>query len=177
MTAADLPHSWHRGCPVGPSELRLLTLPYVGFDGTRRTGQLVVNARAVTEVARVFTTLYAQRFPIRSMRPIDDFGGSDDASMSADNTSGFNCRQAVGGPGWSMHSYGLAIDLDPRENPYVEGGRVLPPEGAPYLDRATVRRGMIVTGGVAVRTFTSVGWQWGGTWSSPDYQHFSPNGK
>lgn len=177
MTAADLPYSWHHGCPVGPSELRLLTLPYVGSDGTRRTGQLVVNARAVTEVARVFTALFARHFPIRSMRPIDDFGGSDDASMAVDNTSGFNCRQAVGGPGWSMHSYGLAIDLDPRENPYVEGGRVLPPEGAPYVDRATVHRGMIVAGGVAVRAFTSVGWQWGGTWSSPDYQHFSANGK
>jgi hypothetical protein len=153
----------------------MLSLPYLGFDGVRHTGRLVVNASAVTDVARIFMTLYAQRSPIRSMRPIDEFGGSDDASMAADNTSGFNCRKAVGGSGLSMHSYGLAIDIDPRENPYVEGGRVLPPEGKPYVDRSNVRPGMAESG--VVRAFRSVGWQWGGTWSSPDYQHFSSNGK
>lgn len=178
VTAADLPHSWHPGCPVGPSQLRLLTVPYVGFDGARHTGELVVAAQVVPAVAQVFTRLYAQRFPIRSMHPVDSFGGSDDASMAADNTSGFNCRDAVGGSGWSMHAYGLAIDVDPRENPYLEGGRVRPPEGAAYVDRSSPRPGMVVAGGPVVRAFTSVGWGWGGAWrSSRDYQHFSSNGK
>ncbi|MGB8649707.1 MAG: M15 family metallopeptidase [Mycobacteriales bacterium] len=178
VTAADLPHSWRSGCPVGPAQLRLLTLPYIGFDGARHTGRLVVNASATSEVARAFGILYAKRFPIRSLRPIDDFGGSDDDSMAADNTSGFNCRQAVGGSGWSMHAYGLAIDIDPRENPYLEGGKVRPPQGRPYVDRSHVRPGMVVAGGVAVRAFAAIGWSWGGRWrSSPDYQHFSSNGK
>jgi hypothetical protein len=177
VTAADLPHSWRSGCPVAPSQLRLLTVPYVGFDGARHTGQLVVNARAVRSVAGVLTTLYEQRYPIRSMRPIDEFNGSDDASMAADNTSAFNCRQAVGGSGWSMHAYGLAIDVNPRENPYLEGGQVLPPEGRPYVDRSQHRPGMIHAGDRVVRAFASIGWQWGGRWTrSPDYQHFSSNG-
>lgn len=177
VTAADLPHSWRSGCPVGPSQLRLLVVPYVGFDGAHHSGRIVVNARVVSDVAHVLLTLYDEGFPIRSMRPVDDFGGSDDDSMAADNTSGFNCRQAVGGSGWSMHAYGLALDLDPRENPYLQGGQVRPPQGAPYADRSGSKRGMIHGGDRVVRAFASVGWQWGGRWrNSPDYQHFSSNG-
>jgi hypothetical protein len=177
VTAADLPHSWRRGCPVGPSQLRLVTLAHVGFDGRRHTGLLVVRDRVVPDVVAVFRTLYDKRFPIRSMLSVDDFRGSDDASMAADNTSAFNCRQAVGGPGWSQHAYGQAIDVNPRENPYVYDGEVLPPEGAAYVRRSPYRQGMATSGGVLVRAFAAVGWQWGGTWKNPDYQHFSTSGR
>src|SRR5262249_30907674 len=123
--------------------------------------------------------VYAARFPIRSMRPSAAFGGSDDRSMAADNTWAFNCRYAVA-PGpkrWSVHAYGEAIDVDTVENPYVVGGRVLPPAGRAYLDRTRPRPGMAVTGGVLVRAFASVGWLWGGRWAgSPDWQHFSRTG-
>lgn len=177
MTAADLPYSWRAGCPVGPSQLRLLRLPYVGWDGRTRTGELVVRSSAVDDVVAVFRRLHAARFPIRSLRVVDEFKADDDASMAADNTSGFNCRKAVGGSGWSQHSYGLAIDVNPRENPYVYDGHVLPPEGAAYVDRSPYRKGMAVSGGVLVRAFDAVGWGWGGRWrSSKDYQHFSASG-
>ena len=58
--------------------------------------------------------------------------------MAADNTSGFNCRDAVapGPPTWSVHAYGEAIDVNPVENPYLEGGQVQPRRrAAPYVDR------------------------------------------
>ena len=77
-----------------------------------------------------------------------------------------------------MHAYGLAIDVNPRENPYLLGGRVLPPAGRRYLDRGRERAGMAVAGGVLVRAFEARGWGWGGRWSgSPDYQHFSTTGR
>jgi hypothetical protein len=161
---------------VAPAQLRLLTLPYRDFGGIRRTGRIVVNARVAGEVVAVFRSLYADRFPIRSLRLVDDFGGSDDSSMAADNTSGFNCRDAVGGSGWSQHAYGLAIDVNPRENPYLYGGKVLPPEGAPYADRSVRRRGMAYPGSALNRAFAAQGWSWGGYWNHPDYQHFSTNG-
>lgn len=151
---------------------------YRGFDGGAHVGVLVVNRRVAPDVATVFRRLYAARFPIRRMTPVAAFHGSDDASMAADNTSGFNCRRAVGGTGWSEHAYGTAIDVNPVENPYVLGGRVLPPAGRAYRDRVRVRPGMAVPGGVLVRAFASVGWKWGGRWaSSPDYQHFSVSGR
>jgi len=178
VTAADLPSSWRRGCPVAPEELRLLALPYWGFDDRPHPGSMVVRASVAPAVIEVFQQLYDRRFPIRRMEPIDVFGGSDDASIAADNTSGFNCRNAVaaGAPHWSAHAYGEAIDVNPVENPYLEGGRILPPEGAAFTDRSAVRPGMAVRGSELNAAFAAAGWYWGGGWASPDYQHFSATG-
>ena len=179
VTASDLHWSYRPGCPVPPSQLRLVQLSYWGFDGRPHTGALVVNASVVPAVEQIFGRLYARRFPIRSMEPVDAFHGSDDRSMAADNTSAFNCRYAVatGPKRWSAHSYGEAIDVDPLENPYLLSGRVYPPAGRPYLDRAHIRPGMAVAGGELVERLRGSGWQWGGRWTgSPDYQHFSANG-
>jgi hypothetical protein len=179
VTAADLPHSWHRGCPVAPASLRRLRLGYWGFDAHPHSGALIVNASAVGSLTRVFSRLYAARVPIRRMQPIDAYGGSDERSLDADNTAAFNCRYAVaaGPKRWSVHAFGLAVDVNPVENPYVEGGHVHPRAGRAYLDRSRYRSGMAVPGGLLVRAFASVGWQWGGRWtSSPDYQHFSATG-
>jgi hypothetical protein len=179
VTKAELRSSWHPGCPVAPSRLRRVRLTYWGFDGRTHAGALVVDAGAVPDVTRVFARLYAARFPIRRMRPIDAYGGDDERSMAADNTSAFNCRYAVGpGPArWSAHAYGRAIDVDPVENPYLERGKVHPRAGRAYLNRSKVRRGMAVPGGLLVRAFAAVGWSWGGRWTgSPDYQHFSSTG-
>jgi hypothetical protein len=179
LTRADLPHSWRPGCPVGPAALRRIRLTYWGFDDRAHVGTLVVGARAVPDLVRVFARLYRARFPIRRMRPIDAYGGGDERSLAADNTAAFNCRYVVGaGPRrWSAHAYGLAIDVNPVENPYLEGGRVHPRAGRAYLDRSRRRPGMAVPGGALVRAFTAVRWQWGGRWTgSPDYQHFSRTG-
>ena len=174
----DVRFSYHRGCPVAPVELRLVRVSYRGFDGRAHVGGLVVHRSVARDVVSVFRRLYLAGFPIRRMTPVSAFHGSDDASMAADNTSGFNCRRAVGGTGWSEHSYGTAIDVDPVENPYVLDGRVLPRAGRAYLVRTRVRRGMAVEGGVLVGAFESIRWKWGGRWSgSPDYQHFSVSGR
>ena len=155
-------------------------MTFWGFDHAAHTGTLVVNASAVSAITTAFHTMYADRFPIRRMVPIAAYGGDDNASMAADNTSAFNCRYAVanGPKSWSMHAYGEAVDLDTLENPYTLDGRVYPPAGKPYTNRSQVRPGMIVPGSMPVRAFGAVSWGWGGRWSSsPDYQHFSSNGK
>ena len=180
VTAAELPYSWHPGCPVPPAHLRRIVLRYVGFDGGAHFGRLVVNDRAAGDVVGVFRSLYRARFPIRRMQPVDAYRGDDDRSMAADNTSGFNCRPAVApGPrSWSMHAYGEAVDVDTVENPYIQSGRVTPPNATAFADRARRRPGMAYEGGVLVRAFARAGWGWGGRWSgSPDYQHFSTNGR
>jgi len=179
VSRSELGASWHRGCPVAPAELRRVTVPYWGFDGKAHRGALVVNASVAARVGFVFERLYRERFPIRRMAPISAYGGSDDRSMAADNTSAFNCRYAVapGAKRWSVHAYGEAVDVNPVENPYLEGGRVLPPAGRRYRDRADVRRGMAVAGGTLVNAFAAAGWLWGGRWTaSPDWQHFSATG-
>jgi hypothetical protein len=177
VTKAQLPYSWRVGCPVGPAQLRRLRVSYWGFNRRRRLGMLDVHAEVAGDVVRVFRRLYATRFPIRRMRPVDAYGGNDDRSMAADNTSAFNCRFVSGTRRWSMHAYGKAIDVNPVENPYLAGGRVQPPAGRAFLNRARVRPGMAVSGGALVRAFEAMGWEWGGHWTgTPDYQHFSTSG-
>ena len=164
---------------MGPAQLRLLTMSYWGFDGQPHTGTMVVNSAVTAAVLKVFDQLFTERFPIRQMQPEDAYGGQDPVSMANDNTSGFNCRDAVapGPPSWSVHAYGEAIDVNPVENPYLEGGAAQPPAGAAVLVRAPYRPGMAVPGGQLVTAFASVGWLWGGRWTaSPDYQHFSATG-
>jgi hypothetical protein len=174
---ADLRYSYRAGCPVGPAQLRTLLLSYWGFDGRPRVGKLIVNRRVTRDVVAVFRRLHAARFPIRRMVPVSRYRGSDDASMAADNTSAFNCRYVSGTSRWSMHAYGLAIDVNPVENPYVSGARISPPAGRRYVDRARVRPGMAIAGGMLVTAFASAGWEWGGLWTgSSDYQHFSTTG-
>jgi hypothetical protein len=164
---------------VGPDGLRRLFVSYVGFDGRAHRGELIVAAGVTTQLTGVFRALYRARFPIRRIRPISHYGGSDDRSAAADNTSAFNCRYAVasGPKRWSAHAYGTAVDVNDVENPYIQGGRVLPPAGAAYRDRSRYRPGMAVPGGVLVGAFATAGWQWGGRWTAtPDYQHFSQSG-
>jgi hypothetical protein len=174
---AELRHSYRAGCPVAPAQLRTVRLAYRGFDGRRHVGSLVVNRRVTGDVVTVFRRLYEARFPIRRMVPVSRYGGSDDASMAADNTSGFNCRRIPGSGSWSAHAYGLAIDVNPVENPFLVAGRVLPPAGRRFRDRTDSRPGMVLAGGVVVRAFAAVGWKWGGRWTgTPDYQHFSTTG-
>lgn len=170
------PTSWRPGCPVELDELRYLELGYWGFDGVAHTGELIVHRDVVADIESVFQALWLARFPIRSMRLIDDFGGDDFSSIEADNTSAFNCRFVEGTTRWSNHATGRAIDINPIENPYVSGGSTSHPASVPYLDRAPAP-GVIVDGGPVTAAFDAVGWDWGGRWSEPlDYQHFSATG-
>jgi len=175
--AERMASSWREGCPVALEDLRYLTVTHRTFDGRVATGELVVHADVADDVVAVLAELFAAGYPIRSLRLVDDFDGSDDASMAADNTSAFNCRPISRGTGWSEHAYGRAIDVNPRENPYVRGDLVLPPEGEPYADRPD-EPGVIHADDAVVRAFAVVGWRWGGYWDEPvDYQHFSLSGR
>ena len=175
---------WHRGCPVPLSGLRLLTVSYRGFDGRGHRGQLVVNKRAARPLAGVFRELYRLHFPIRHLRLADAYGPRRDRPRDGDVSGSFECRQAVpspctGGRGtgsWSMHAYGLAVDLNPVENPYVGCGQSRNPRTRPYRDRSRHRPGMVTPR--VVRAFRSIGWGWGGSWTgnTKDYMHFSSSG-
>ena len=171
--------SWHSGCPVPIRNLRLVTFTHWNFGGVVRTGRLVIHKYQARGILTVMRRLYRARFPMRRVKMIDAYDGSDDKSMAANNTSAFNCRFVAGSnpPRWSQHAYGRAIDVNPVQNPYVSGSHVSPPGAAKYADRSLRHPGMIHGGDVAVRAFASIGWEWGGYWSGPkDYQHFSLTG-
>jgi len=166
--------TWHPGCPVAPEDLRQLTLTYLDFNAKQRTGILLVNKDLADEVVRIFQSLFQHGFLIERMAPIEDYGGDDGASMAANNTSAFNCRDTTGKPGvFSNHSWGRAIDINPLTNPYVKDDKVLPPAGRKYLDRTRAFKGSLLKDSLIVREFEKAGWTWGGRWPDrQDYQHF-----
>ena len=170
--------SWHHGCPVGIGRLRLLDLTYRDFDGDVHHGRLVVNRSDDDGIIAVFKRLFKLGYPIRRMELVDRYGADDHRSMAADNTSAFNCRFVAGTTRWSNHAYGRAVDINPVENPYVDGSHVSPPAGRPYADRSRHAPGMIHDGDKVVHAFArKAGWEWLGDGPGPrDYQHFSADG-
>jgi hypothetical protein len=171
--------TWEPGCPVAAADLAYVRLAFWGFDDRRHTGELLVNASVAHDLVSVFRALYEQRFPFEELR-ITRRDELDAPPTGDGNTTGsFVCRPTTGSTTtFSQHAYGLAIDLDPFQNPYVKDDLVLPELASSYLDRARLRPGMITPDGVVVRAFERIGWTWGGTWSSlKDYQHFSQSGR
>ena len=163
--AERLTHSW-RAEPRCPrvDELAYLRLSHVTFDGGVATGELVVAAAIAARAVELFRRLYALGFPIRQMKLVDAYAADDDRSMSADNTSGFNFRVVAGTTMLSQHARGLAIDINPVENPWRKPDRIAPPEGAVFADRRVIRPGMFVRPGPVVAAIDELGWEWGGDW-------------
>jgi len=164
---------------VGPVELRLLRADYWGFDRRVHRGELIVHRDHARWVLVVLGKLFKAGYPIERLQVVDAYRADDDRSMAANNTSGFNCRRVSGSSSWSEHAVGRAVDLNPLRNPYVtRGGRVSPPAGRPYANRARRAAGMIHANDLVVGAFAAAGWRWGGYWSdSRDYQHFSSTGR
>jgi hypothetical protein len=174
---------WHRGCPVWMSQLRVVSYRYYGFDKQTHIGQIVVNMKVAQPVATVFAKLYRMQFPIRDGKFSSVYGPH--AWASGDVTASFECRNAGSSPcnkgsttthNWSNHAFGEAIDLDPRENPYVGCGMTRDKTAVSYMKRSWHRPGMVTP--AVRRVFASIGWGWGGAWfgSTKDYMHFSING-
>lgn len=171
--------SWREGCPVGLDELRLISLNHWNNSGTVSGGQLIIHEDYADDIVQVFSRLFDAQFPIERMQLVDNFGGDDDLSMAANNTSAFNCREIAARPGtWSNHAFGAAIDINPLVNPLVSGSGVFPPGGAAFTDRSVEVQGGIYPGDVVTQAFAEIGWGWGGDWvNSKDWQHFSATGR
>jgi hypothetical protein len=173
--------NWHPGCPVPISDLRVVTVSYWGFDGEVKQGPLVLNERVADDVLSVFHRMFNARFPIKRIalaakwrppRPSDRF-------TTTDATASFSCRPVTNGTSLSEHSYGWAVDINPLQNPYIgTDGKIRRVAERPYVDRSKDLPGMIHPGDVVVRSFTRIGWGWGGYWNSlKDYMHFSLTGR
>jgi hypothetical protein len=153
-------------------------MSYWGFDDKPHTGELVVHKTVTDDITTVFRKLYGWRWPIYQMKLVDAYKGDDFKSIDANNTSAFNCRPATGSSHWSNHAYGKAIDVNPRENPYVTASGSTAHENAKKFTKRPMKgKGVINPGDKVVKAFSQVGWEWGGYWSgTKDLQHFSKGG-
>ncbi|GAA2902586.1 hypothetical protein Acy02nite_30530 [Actinoplanes cyaneus] len=173
LTAAEANGDPAKKCPVPVTELRRVWVKYLDFDGEVHNGSLIVNRSIVPQTKKAFALLYEWHFPIMVMEPVAvNMPGLTDRTVL---TSGYECRNVAGTTKWSQHAYGLAIDVNPRQNPMIRGDYLDPPHSEPWIPRGPYRAGMIHPQG-AEQAFTTNGFSWGGRWTSlKDYMHFSPN--
>ena len=154
-------------------DLRYIGLLYYDFEGNVKTGELIVHKKLADETMQIFYELYQAKYPFTSVRLVDDYGADDRLSTEANNASAFNYRSVAGSKKLSLHSYGMAIDINPKFNPYVKKGVVSPKNGAEYADRSKDFPGKIDRDDLCCKLFTKHGWKWGGSWKTvKDYQHF-----
>ena len=164
---------------ISLEELRYVRIIHYDFQGQIQEGELIVNQKIAYPVMRAFYQLYKWEYPIESVRLIDDYEGDDEQSMEANNSSAFNYRTIEGKTELSKHALGMAIDINPRMNPYVRKEEYFPKNATEYLERdpekcmGVHRDKMIHKNDIAYKIFKRNGFSWGGDWTdSKDYQHF-----
>ena len=166
-------NSYKQEGPVKLSELVLVRVKYVNFENEERTGGIIIHKKLAGDIEAIFGELYEAKFPIDKIRLIDEYGNSDELSMEDNNTYAFSVRPKTGKKSFSKHAYGFAVDINPVQNPYIKNNVIEPKNSIDYLDRKSIRKGMIVKGDVCYNAFKKRGWTWGGEWKSlKDYQHF-----
>ena len=180
---------WSPSCPVSMDRINLLKVSYVDFEGNEHhNGLLVVHDVAADHVLSIFKILYEKKFPINSVNLINEYNGNDEKSMEANNSSAFICRPIQSTGVISIHSYGLAVDINPQQNPYLltkyEPGKtkvdIFPPQGMEFINRRNIRAGMVETilddnsHDDVIHIFNKHGFSiWGGNWNDPiDWHHF-----
>lgn len=174
-TGADVAKTYRSGCPVGPSKLRTISLNFYGADHLMHRGVIIIRTDLTDDLIRAFGTALSHRFPIDKMNNPNVYGGNDPRQMEAGNTSGFNCRKVTGNPyAQSPHSYGTALDVDTKENPYRDvHGKWWPNSGKSYIKRSPVRSGMLTSGSSLTKSLVKDRFFWGANWNpGRDYQHF-----
>jgi len=67
----------------------------------------------------------------------------------------------------------LAIDINPRYNPYVVDEKIRPENATDYADRTLDFEHKIDEQDLCYQLFKEKGYTWGGNWiNTKDYQHF-----
>lgn len=174
--------SWQENDHISLSDLRYLKVLHYNFSGQIQVGEMIVNKSIAEDVLSIFEELFACGYQIQSMHLIDNYwtgdpDDSDTASIDANNTSAFCYRPITNGSKLSNHAYGLAIDINPQQNPYVSYSSGSPKwyhENAnDYIARDTGLPHVITHEDAAFLIFQKYGFTWGGDWNNPkDYQHF-----
>lgn len=153
-------------------ELVIVDVEYFSTDSLLHRGQIVVNRKIEQEVRRIFEYIKEIKYPIESVIPIKfDLPNGNTSMANRNNTYSFHYRTKAGGSNnLSQHSLGLAIDINPFDNPYIsKNGKVIPSGGTYDLSK----REALTKESDLVKKFLSLGWMWGGNWrETKDYMHF-----
>lgn len=169
--------SYPEHCTTPLADLRYLRVMHYNKEGEVCRGELICHKAISGDLLEIFRQLFLAKYPIERMVLVDGYGGDDEASMADNNSSAFNYRYVAGTKRLSKHSRGLAIDINPKYNPYVrkrgEKTLVSPKGSEKYVDRSRDFPYKIDRNDLCYKLFKAYGFTWGGDWrNSKDYQHF-----
>lgn len=162
-----------KNAKIGFEELNYLHILYYDFENEVQEGEIICNKAIRDDLLEVFQELYEAKYQLCSVRLVDDFDANDEMSMEANNTSCFNYREIRDTGVLSRHGLGLAIDINPLNNPCVIGDSYEPLTAGEFVDRSKDFDHKIDEDDLAYKLLTEHGFFWGGNWKSvKDYQHF-----
>lgn len=189
--------SYQKNDDIPLDDLTYIKMLHYNYDGDIVVGEMIVNKVIIDEVREVFSNLFLLKYQINSMRLIDDFWDkdgitSDRNSVASNNSSGFCYRKIPNKITLSNHALGLAIDINPLDNPYTprnsdgtfDYSLLTDYEKNLLVDReekAKENKHIITLNDSICKVFASVGYECGGIWPlqsdefSCDWQHFEPN--
>ena len=173
---------------IGLDELSYIKFLHYGYDGNSKVGELIVNKKIKDIIINMLNEFYNAKYQINSFKLVDDYFEKDDEdrndidrkSILDNNSYGFFYRKIYGTDRLSHHSKGFAIDINPKENPYLpfRDGKYdysnLSKEEIEYLThREEGKKHVIVHSDLAYKLFNDNNFEWGGDWEhTKDYQHF-----
>ena len=161
------------------SNIVSVKVKYFDFDGNYKTGTIEVNKAVTGDVSEFFKMALEIKFPINRVAKSSDpeFAWDDNKIMAANASTAFNYRRIAGSDRLSLHSAGLAFDINPVQNPYVKykNGQIvaIEPDDSKYNYFVP---GTLSDEHPLVQFMIKRGWEWGGNWLPEsgriDYQHF-----
>lgn len=155
-------------CPHEGTPLTIIHPQFYNFAGNVETGKIAVHDKIKMHVIELFDELLEYKFPIQQMKLLDSFNNNDEASMAANNTVSYGYRETSISKGRkSHHAYGLAIDINPMQNPVIVNGTYTPKNATNDIKL----QGTLTP--EVVRIFKKHGFLWGGDWHFQDLHHFS----
>ena len=157
------------------------------FNNNVKEGELIINRKIKDNIINVLKELFDNKYQINSFKLIDNYFDNEEdkiaidrKSILDDNSYSFFYRKIYGTDKLSNHAYGLAIDINPRENPYlpVIDGKYdytyLDEQDKYYIENRDKNLDHVIThDDLLYKVFVKNGFSWGGDWdTSKDYQHF-----
>ena len=190
--------SYVKNNDVSLSDLIYIKMLHYNYNGKIVVGEMIINKVIIDEVQQIFENLFVIKYQINSMLLIDDFWIDNDAiksdrnSVINNNTSSFCYRKIAGQSTLSNHSLGIAIDINPFDNPYTprnENGTFDDSLLTEYeksilvnrKEKAKYNKHIITLGDNLCKIFANVGFECGGIWPLQsnkwpcDWQHFEPD--
>lgn len=159
-----------RGRSLIDKDIVTIKVPFINFNGEEDFGLLQVHKDVSDEVINIFNEIKDIGFPIFKVETVDNYDYDDEKLADANITSSYNFRFVSGSTKLSDHSIGLAIDINPMQNPWVHKSALNKYSYKPG------EKGTIESSSEVVNIFKKFGWSWGGDWKNPDYQHFFKSG-